>query len=137
MNRERGERVRPLIIDERQKAKAREIVDFALSNLYYPGKSETIPGQDARHVLNVPVGYRCVFSITIDPDGGQWRHLSISVPRREKYPHPFAAFTIAKELFGFTGWDGESEIPPEDWRLAIQKEDNCVVLAQKLQKAAE
>jgi len=131
--------VRPLIIGEGEKAKAKEVVGFAQTNLYHPFQSETIPGDDPRHVVTIPVGYRCVFSITVDPEGNHWRHLSISVPRREKYPHPFAAFTLAKELFGFSGWDGKSETPPPllDWQMAIQKEDNCVVLAQELRKAAK
>jgi hypothetical protein len=130
--------MRPLILDEIQKAKVKEVVDFARTNLYYPFKSETIPGDDARHVVNIPVGYRCVFSITVTPDGKHWRHLSISVPKREKYPHPAAACVIA-DLFGFTGYDADhpSETPPRDWLMSVNKEDNCVVLAQELRKAAE
>jgi len=125
--------MRPLVLDDRQKAKAMAVVQFAQRNLYYPGKSETIPGDDPRHVLIIPLDYRCVFSITVSPEDKHYRHLSISVPKAQKYPHPVAAFMIA-DLFGFTGYDAHnpSESPPPDWLFDVNKEDLCVVLAQQL-----
>lgn len=88
------------------------------------------PGDDPRHVAHIPVGYRCVFSMTYTKtDAKLWRHLSISVPVKDKYPHQVAAFTIAAE-FGFTGWDGSSANPPGDWVFQVNRDEHCVVLAQ-------
>lgn len=125
--------MRPLFINDEIKVQVKELVDWASSDYYHPGKSETIPGDDSRHVIVLPVGFRCVFSFTVDPPGGVWRHLSISVPQQDKYPNPIAAFTIAA-LFGFTGYDPDhpGTEPPTDWLLAQNKQDHCIVLAQPL-----
>jgi len=125
--------MRPLIITKEIREQVREIANFARSNEYHPGKSETIPGNDPRHVLLIPHGYRCVFSITVDKDNGRWRHLSISVQplRRDKYPHPFAAFEIAK-LFGLTGAKSKDQSFPEDWLFKVRPDEGCVMIGQKL-----
>jgi hypothetical protein len=125
--------MRPLLVSDEVKVRVKEVVDFALGNLYHPGKSETIPGDDPRHTVEIPVRYRCVFSITVDPEGKPWRHLSISIPKKEKYPNPISAFVIAA-LFGFTGYniDHPQVEPPPDWFFDLNREDHCVVLAQPL-----
>jgi hypothetical protein len=126
--------LRPLFITDELKAEVKRVLDFASGNFYYPGKSETIPGDDPRHVLEIPTGYRCVFSITISPQGKPWRHLSISVPKKGAVPHPISAFVIAA-LFGFTGYDIDrpSPEPPADWFFDLNREDNCVIIAQEKQ----
>ena len=62
-------------------------------------------------------------------DGTLWRHFSISVPG-EKYPSPVAAFTVA-ELFGFTGWNGKSEKPSENWIIKVSEEEHCIIIAER------
>ena len=122
--------MRPLLIDESSKARVRELRAFAQGNVYRPGQSETIPGDDARHVVKFFQGYRCVFSYT-EHGGKMYRHLSVSVDG-EQFAHPIAAFTLATE-FGFTGWEpamGE-QLPPV-WMARINKEEHCVVLIQEL-----
>jgi hypothetical protein len=119
--------VRALLIDERVKARVARLVAFAEGNHYHVGKSEMIPGDDPRHVLDIG-SYQCVFSFTVGPDGSLWRHLSISVPG-PKYPNPIA-FNVIAELFGFTGWDGTSEQPPQDWMFDVNIQDHCLVGAQ-------
>ena len=127
--------MRVLVIDATAKAEAKRILDFATQpENFYIVSSEGFslqkpPGDDPRHVAQLH-DFRCVFSVTATC-GKIWRHLSISVP--SKYPHPVAAFTIA-ELFGFTGWDGKSMIPPEGWMGTVSKRDHCIVLAQELRE---
>jgi len=128
--------MRPLVIDPSIESAAQRIVKYAESNEYHPGKSETIPGDDPRHVLIIPLNYRCVFSITVDEDKGEkYRHLSISVPPRDKYPHQLAVREIAK-LFGFTGAPKHPiekvNAFPEDWMCGMREDEHCIVLAQKL-----
>jgi hypothetical protein len=126
--------VRVLLIDEDAKAKIKSVRDFAerSGNYYVVGKGgfsyQKPPGDDPRHVCKLTNGYRCVFSMTV-ADGTLWRHFSISVPG-EKYPNPVAAFTVA-ELFGFSGWDGKSTTPSEDWIIKISEEEHCIVIAER------
>jgi hypothetical protein len=121
--------MRPLLLDNEAKAKIAEVVKFAEGNHYRPGLSETIPGDDARHVVEIFHGFRAVFSFTEGPDE-LYRHLTISVAG-EKYPNPIAAFMIA-DAFGFTGWKIEmGEQPPSDWMGDVNYEDHCVTLLQK------
>lgn len=126
--------MRVLVIDDRAIAAVKRVMDHATKpgNVYVvgPGGSSVQhpPGEDWRHMARLST-YRCVFSLT-RADGKMWRHLSISVPG-EKYPHVFAAFTIA-ELFGFTGWSGTSyDELPADWIGRVDERDHCVVLAQE------
>ena len=126
--------MRPLLIDGHAKAQVQRVLDWAMppERWYRPGKSKCVPGDDFHFVANLS-SYRCVFTISEFPDGLVARHLSISVPS-EDYPNPFAAFTIA-ELFGFSGWDGKSQRPPESWMLNINRAEHCVVLAQPYENA--
>ena len=126
--------MRALVIDEDARSRVRLVRDFAekSENLYIVADGFSFqkpPGDDPRHVCELNT-FRCVFSIT-RAQGKLWRHLSISVPSKN-YPNPFAAFTIA-ELFGFTGWDGESTIPPRDWAGKVAEEEHAIALAQEKQ----
>lgn len=120
--------MRALIIDEETRAKVSAVEEFADSNWYRPGRSETVPGDDPRHTVMLNT-YRCVFSYTA-MRGALFRHLSVSVPS-DKFPNPIAVYAIA-ELFGFTGWDGQSEEPPETWMLNVNKVEHCIVVAQEI-----
>ena len=128
--------MRALLIDGEAEAEVRRVLEFAekAKNYYIIGPGgfsfQRPPGDDPRHVAHLRVGFRAVFSITKSPDGRLYRHLSISVDGG-KLPNPFAAYTIAK-MFGFTGWDEKSEVPPAGWGLEVNKDENCIVLATPL-----
>jgi hypothetical protein len=124
--------VRPLVINDKAKAAVAEVVAHAMDeqNYYEPGISNQPPGDDPRHVVLLNT-YRCVFSITKAPDGSLFRHLSVSVPAKGKYPNEFAVLAIA-DLFGFVPkWDGKSRFP-DGWIIGPNKDDECVVVAQPL-----
>jgi hypothetical protein len=126
--------MRALVIDDVAKAKVAKVLAYAEEPRHFyvvgpGGKSwQKTPGDNPQHVAHLDT-FRCVFSIT-KSDGKTWRHLSISVPS-EKYPNPFAAYTIA-EMFGFTGWDGKSQVIPAEWLAKISEEEHCIVIAQEL-----
>jgi hypothetical protein len=123
-------KIRPFIIDDETRARVAEVVKFAENNWYRPGQSENPPGDDPRHTILFPFGYRCVFSITVVRDL-LFRHLSVSVPSKD-YPNPIIFYAIA-ELFGFTGWSvDKGGDPPKDWMLDINRDEHCIVCAQKL-----
>lgn len=122
--------MRALVINDETRTKVAEVVEFAAKNWYRPGRSETIPGDDPRHVVMLNT-FRCVFSYTVSPSEEVWRHLSVSVPSK-KLPNPFAFYTIA-ELFGFTGWNGRSVVPPSSWTVGVNKEDHCIVAVQRVE----
>ncbi len=124
--------MRALLIDDKIKADIQRVVQYALEpdNVYEPGKSPQPPGVDPRHVVLVPFGFRCVFSLTRLPvDNRLYRHLSISVDESGRYPNEFATYTLA-ELFGFTGWAGLGQ-PPPDWKFVVHYAEHCVVIAQE------
>jgi hypothetical protein len=129
--------VRPLLIDNETRAKVKLVLDFAEQpeNYYIVGAGgfsfQRPPSDDDRHVTWIPVGFKCVFSMTRSvAEGKLYRHLSISVPAAGKYPNPYAAYVIA-ELFGFTGWNQKAVIPPPvNWLMNVNKEEHCVMLAQ-------
>lgn len=56
-------------------------------------------GDRPEYEVNIPVGFRCVFSIEDHP-GGWMRHLSVSV-NTGKAPHPMAVVGLMS-LFGFS-----------------------------------
>jgi hypothetical protein len=131
-----------LLIDDNAKAAAKRVLDWASKpeNLYVDGpggkSGQPPPGDDWRHTVRLSGHYRCVFSYT-KADGRIWRHLSVSVPS-DKWAHPVAAFMIASDLFGFTGWDGVSwDTMPADWLPHIDHEDHCIVLAQEVRTAQQ
>jgi hypothetical protein len=118
------------MIDDEAKKRVAEVLEFARGNLYRPGKSENVPGDDSRHVVYFFLGFRAVFSFTEGPDG-LYRHLTVSVDNG-KYPSPLAAFMIA-DAFGFTGWKLEmGENPPPGWMGNVDEEDSCVTLFQRV-----
>ena len=121
--------MRVLAIDETAHVKVAGVLDYALDrkHWYRPAKDARVPGDDPRFVTHLDT-YRCVFTITETP-AGPMRHLSISVPAKELYPNVIAAFTIA-EMFGFTGWDGKTPMPPPSWAGRVDRDDHCIVLAQ-------
>jgi hypothetical protein len=124
-----------LTVDEEAKAKVKVVTDFAEKpeNYYIVEKGgfslQRPPGDDPRHVTHLDT-YRCVFSITKAEDK-LWKHLSVSVPNPNAFPNPMATFTIA-ELFGFTTWTGNPADVPEAWKIQIDGEGHCIVLAQEL-----
>lgn len=125
--------IRPLIIDDALKAEAARIVRYADKHHYIVGESAQVPGDNPRHVLKTVFGYRCVFSYTVI-HGRKFRDLSVSVASKGKYPNEFAFYTIATDLFGFTGWDGATiKPPPEEWMIAKDVHYDAVRVAQLIE----
>lgn len=127
--------IRPLIIDDKIKADAARVVAYAEEHHYIPGPDAEPPGDNPYHVLETDFGYRCVFSFTEGPDV-LYRDLSVSVDfpsASGKYPNEFAFYTIASDLFGFTGWDRATIVPPpEGWLLAKDIHFDAIRVAQEI-----
>lgn len=120
--------MRPLVIDDRARAEAARVEAWAKAHPYVPGPGVKVPGDDPRFVTYLNT-YRVVFTYT-HSDGGVWRHLSISIPRKNKYAHVAAAFMIA-QLFGFTGWDERTiDRFPDGWMGNINERERSIVLVQ-------
>jgi len=91
-------------------------------------KGDPTPGDNPSYVAQLGA-YRCVFTFT-HHDERVLRHLSISVPSK-KYPHPVAAFEIAR-MFGFTGYDDAMPMRPGDgWAMNVDEREHCVVIVQE------
>jgi hypothetical protein len=126
--------MRLLEISDELKLQASELMKRAVLDPYIPGESALIPGDDPEHVIIVPDGFRCVFSYTRVPSGF-YRDLSISIPARGRFPNPLAAFTIASQLFGFTGWDGSSI--PEGWAIQKDQDSDAIRIIQELRSESK
>lgn len=120
------------------KRAAARVVDYAERHHYIPGESAQPPGDDPHYVLKADFGYRCVFSYTV-MQGRKFRDLSVSIGGESsphpnaKFPHPYAFYTIAADLFGFTGWDHKTIDPaPADWMLAKDPHYNAIRVAQEI-----
>jgi hypothetical protein len=117
-----------LIIREEERQKVHELVSFAAKpeNHYKPGApGAQVPGDNPRYRIQLS-SYRCVFTFTEAPGKPPrlYRHLTISVARKDKFPHSVAVAEIA-HLFGFKGKLG-------DWQGGINEQEQCVVVAQEL-----
>lgn len=119
--------LRGLVLDDKAQAKADKIREYAEAHHYIVGKTGT-PGDDP-HFVGYFNSYRVVFSIT-ESDGATWRHLSCSVPGG-KYPNPIAVFNLCA-LFGFTGYNGKSDVPPPGWLGNMGNNPPHIIIAQRL-----
>lgn len=99
--------MRPFIIDDTTKLAIERIKAYAEKNIVQMGdlvaikhgNEEKIPGNNPKHVCNLPFGYRVVYSIEKQTQG-EVRHLSISVDAKDKLPHQNVVETIM-EMIGF------------------------------------
>jgi hypothetical protein len=99
--------MRPLLIDDSVKEAAAKVVQFAEQHvLSVDDLLDTVNGElpsvgdQEGYTCHIPVGYRAVFSIE-NQGTFHVRHLSVSVDRAGKLPHPDAVQEIMG-LFGFT-----------------------------------
>lgn len=70
--------------------------------------AKDVIGDHPRYAVNIPDGFRVVFSIEEQPPPMGWsRHISISIPRDRHGPNPFAVSELLTE-FGFTALPGQS-----------------------------
>jgi hypothetical protein len=75
-------------------------------------------GDNPEHVREVPVGYKVVLSVEEQPVGLCY-HVSVSVSRPGKLPHPLAVDEILKRLLGKTIKDSIKTWQEEGHRSSI------------------
>lgn len=130
--------MRALIVGPDERAAIGRLVEYAKEpgHHYIPGRTKVVPGDDPAFVVQVPDGFRCVFTIT-KHNGQLFRHLTVSVPT-EKYPSPEACVMLAKE-FGFTTKQPETNFDlisrmEDGWMVSMGHEgEHCIVLAQPVE----
>lgn len=123
--------LRPLEISQQQIEAVKHVVNFASQkeNWYCPTRDKWVPGDRIEYCLHLNT-YRTVFTYTAH-ETKLYRHLTISIAG-PNYPHPTAAFTIAK-WFEFTGGvEQEGVIVKEglDWGVRLNPLEHCVTLIQ-------
>ncbi len=115
-----------------ERARAREILEYAKTHPYRPDVEKTPPGAKEEHVMWLPFGVRIVYSVTILPDHPPYRHLSLSMPETPKrLPTPAVVTVIATDLFEF-------EPPAARWDMGFPEPDAplaIVSIAQPLEEA--
>jgi hypothetical protein len=127
--------MRALIIGPDEQATIAKVVAYATEpgHWYTPGPSAAIPGDNPEYVAHVPDGFRCVFTFT-QHEGKLFRHLTVSVNAKDKYPSPEACVSLARE-FGFTASGDELDLiarmQQDGWLASPGHEgENCIVVVQ-------
>ncbi len=131
-------RVVGIVILTEAKKRAAEIAEFASQpdNWYRIGVSPFVPGDRKEYVLKSG-DHTAVFTFTMVPLGKVYRHMTVSVPRKGKFPQPLAVWTLA-HYFGFTGatvnpyTDTVAE-PAEGWAADTNEEQGCIVVQQEVE----
>ena len=101
--------LRPLVIDQATRDEFTRVREFSDLHRIRTGTllrmmsgSEPPPGDDPNRVVELPQGWRIVYTVEEQPRGWM-RHLSVSTDGRHegKAPNPFAVALICREL-GFS-----------------------------------
>jgi hypothetical protein len=106
--------MRALIIDSSVKARIAHLKEYAdrhrlnLIELKHMMAEKEVIGDNPLYAVNIPDGFRVVFTIEEQPPPMGWsRHISISIPRNTHGPNPFIVNELLTE-FGFTALPGQS-----------------------------
>lgn len=98
--------MRALVLDIAARAAIWTVRDYAAAHPVSRTQLDTMENPshavsfDLNHVVMVPVGFRCVYSVEDQPIG-RCRHLSVSIDVDGSTPHPLAVVTLM-EAFGFS-----------------------------------
>jgi hypothetical protein len=132
-------KIRPLIIDDHVLARVREVVTYALATKMdiqelrargAPGSVIPPVGDDDQRVVELPFGYRFVFSIEEQPFG--WaRHLSVSVDEVGMLPNEVAVETMM-EHFGM----GKLADAKMAWVEKLPGQRNAINVISKMEEPA-
>lgn len=114
------------VISAETKRDIARVIEYASrpENLYIPGPSAKIPGDDPGHI-HCQNGIRAVFSLTQHRKTREtYRHLSLSVEGAGSLPNPAIAEEILS-LFGFSGG-------VRNCTIAVNTAEECVIFVQSL-----
>ncbi len=109
---------RPLFIDDDVRENVNKVIAHAMEHVITIDNMLDIrngappPGDVNGYSIEIPIGFRCVFTIEDQPDG-KMRHLSVSIPHRDLMPNP-SAVELIMDLFGFVGGFEECHVWKED-----------------------
>lgn len=127
----------PLIIGQAQKAAIARLREKAAAqpvNVQDALKMQKTPTGRVAHLarmrdlsIPIPTDFLVTFSVETGHPVGTCRHLSVSVGRHGRVPHPAAVLMICEE-FGFNGGLESCQI----WREDIGKGDSAVNVIQPL-----
>ena len=103
--------MRPMIIDDNVKRKMEKLAAYAEAHIFsmddlldMVNKEKPPPGLDPNFQVEIPVGYKVVYSIEDQP-AGKVRHLSVSVDAKGKLP----SIPAVKEIMIMLGFTKEIE----------------------------
>lgn len=122
---------RALVIGPEEQEKIKTLIKYAEDNIYTLDRLKKIqtgeelpPGDNENHRIKLPFGFCCVFTQE-EHSRELYRHLSVSVSKKNRYPSPEAMQMIAEE-FGFIG------NIKTDAQLFLEEEVQAVNVIQKI-----
>lgn len=132
--------MRPLVLTSDVRAAVAKLVKHAKANPVSVAdlrKTEagTIPpvGDNPDHRMEIPLGYLVVYSHELQPRYGLCRHLSVSIPAKNKGPGLEAVNEIAK-MFGFKeGINSADHV----WREDLADDHMAVNMIQRVLEGDE
>lgn len=129
--------MRPLVLTQDVRDAVAKLVQHAMANPLslaalrscMAGTRSPI-GDDPEHRLEIPMGYRVVYSHELQPTMGRCRHLSVSVDAKNRGPGLEAVNEIAK-MFGFKeGINSADHV----WKEDLADDQMAVNLIQRVLK---
>lgn len=100
--------MRPLVIDKEAKTKIADVISYAMDHIFSLEDVKSLmsggaspSGDNPGFVCTLYKDFRIVFSFEMQSIG-VCRHMSVSIPPKDKYPNP-ATIEALMEEFGFTG----------------------------------
>jgi hypothetical protein len=133
----------PLLIGPEQVAALHRIRDLAAQrpvDMRGLGERLKLPKLKAKHMrqmsaqtVDLPLAFRVTFSIETGHPGGPARHMSMSVAREDRVPHPEGLWMVAEAL-GFTG---SLEACQAVWVEDLQGHGKAINVVQLLNVASE
>jgi hypothetical protein len=122
--------MRPMVIDDNVKRKIERLAAYAEAHILsmdelldIVNKQAPPPGDNKNFVVEIPVGYRVVYTIEDQP-AGKVRHLSVSVDKVGKVP----SITAVQEIMRMIGFKGELNECKVDFERFSENQDAVNVL---------
>lgn len=128
-----------MVIDDEVRSQIKACIELAEANpidmpalmerIKDPLKKEHHMAQMTRQTVKIPLAFMVTFSVEDGHPVGRCRHMSMSVQKKDRLPHPIGLWMIAKE-FGF--WGETIESCDGVWKEDLQGHGTAINIVQRI-----